>query len=69
MQSILQNWNIIRVIRLLAGIVLLGYGYSIVDWLIILIGFTLSVMAITNSGCNPIFGRSCDTDLKKDIEH
>ena len=67
MQTVLKNWNIIRTIRLIAGISLLAYGYSIMDWLIIMIGFALGLMALTNSGCNP-FTRSCDVNLKKDSE-
>ena len=67
MQAILKNWNFIRTIRLLAGFALLVYGYSIMDWLIILIGFMLGMMALTNSGCSP-FSRSCDVDIKKDSE-
>ena len=67
MQTVLKNWNFIRTIRLVAGIALLAYGYSIMDWLIIMSGFALSLMAITNSGCNP-FTRSCDVDFKKDSE-
>jgi hypothetical protein len=67
MQTVLKNWNVIRAIRLIAGITFLAYGYSIMDWLIIMIGFALGLMALTNSGCNP-FTRSCDVDLKKDNE-
>ena len=67
MQTILKNWNVARTIRLTAGIALLAYGYSIMDWLIIMIGFALGLMAITNSGCSP-FSRSCDVDIKKESE-
>lgn len=67
MQTILKNWNFIRAIRLVAGIILMVYGYSIMDWLIMMIGFAFGLMAITNSGCNP-FTRSCDVDLKQDSE-
>ena len=67
MQTILKNWNFVRTIRLIAGIALLAYGYSIMDWLIIMMGFVLGIMAITNSGCNP-FSRSCDIEIKKDRE-
>ena len=67
MQTVLKNWNVIRAIRLIAGISLLAYGYSIMDWLIMMIGFAFGLMAITNSACNP-FTRSCDVDLKKDSE-
>jgi len=67
MQTILKNWNLVRIIRLVLGFGLLGYGYFITDWLLILIGIVLGFMAITNSGCNP-FGGSCDVNYKKDIE-
>ena len=67
MQTILKNWNYTRIIRLIAGIALLAYGYAIMDWLIIMIGLALGLMAITNSGCSP-FSRSCDVDFKKDSE-
>ena len=68
MPTILKNWNFIRTVRLFAGIALLAYGYSIMDWLIMLIGFTLGIMALTNSGCSP-FSRSCDVNIKQDSEH
>ena len=67
MQAVLKNWNFIRAIRLLAGIALLVYGYSIMDWLIILIGFTLGIMALTNSGCSP-FSSSCEVNPKEEDE-
>jgi len=66
MQTILKNWNFVRIIRLIAGIALLAYGSSIMDWLIMMIGFTLGIMALTNSGCSPF--SSCDVDIKKDRE-
>ena len=65
MTDILKNWNFIRTIRLVAGMALLTYGYIIMDWLIIMIGLTLGIMALTNSGCNP-FTRSCEIDSKNE---
>jgi hypothetical protein len=67
MQTILNNWNFIRTVRLVVGISLIAYGYSIMDWLIIMIGFALGLLALTNSGCNP-FTRSCDVNINKDSE-
>ena len=67
MQAILKNWNAIRIVRLVAGVFVLGYGISIVDWLLILIGFTLGMMAIFNTGCSP-FSQSCAVDIKKKDE-
>jgi hypothetical protein len=68
MQSILKDWSFIRVIRLLAGVGLIGYGYSIMDWLIIMIGAALCLMAVTNSGCSP-FSNSCEVKVKQEDEH
>ncbi len=65
MQAILKNWNLIRIIRLLTGVALLAYGYSIMDWLIIMLGFFLGAMAVANAGCNP-FTNSCKVDVSKD---
>jgi 1,4-dihydroxy-2-naphthoate octaprenyltransferase len=67
MQAILKNWNLIRMIRLVAGIAVLGYGMSVVDWLLILIGFTLGIMAIFNTGCSP-FSSTCEVDTEKKNE-
>ena len=53
---------------MLAGVGLVGYGYSIMDWLIIMIGVALSLMAVTNSGCSP-FSNSCEVKVKKEDEH
>ena len=67
MQSIIRDWNFIRIIRLIAGVYLLSYGYSIMDWLIIMIGAALALMAVTNSGCSPFFNR-CEMKVKEEDE-
>ena len=68
MQAILKNWNFVRTIRLIAGVSLLVYGYTIMDWLVIMIGIALGLMAITNSGCSP-FSNSCEVKVKEEDEH
>ena len=67
MQSIIKDWNFIRIIRLVAGVYLVGYGYSIMDYLIIMIGAVLALMAVTNSGCSP-FSNSCEVKVKEEDE-
>ena len=67
MQSIIKDWNFIRIIRLVAGVYLVGYGYSIMDYLIIMIGAALALMAVTNSGCSP-FSNSCEVKVKEEDE-
>ena len=65
MQALLKNWHLLRAIRLIAGIVLFVYGQSIMDWLIIMIGIALGLMAITNSGCSP-FSADCKVDYSRE---
>ncbi len=36
----------------MGGVAFLAYGYSIMDGLIIMIGFFLGTMALANAGCN-----------------
>ncbi len=64
MQALLKGWSVIRLIRLVAGVAILGYGYSIMDWLLIMIGVTLAIMSLANAGCGP-FASSCATDYKE----
>ena len=52
---------------MVAGVYLLGYGYSIMDWLVIMIGAALALMAVTNSGCSP-FSNSCEVKVKEEDE-
>jgi hypothetical protein len=59
MEAFLRNWNFTRIIRLIASVALLAYGYAIMDWLIIMIGLYLGLMAVFNAGCNP-FTRTCN---------
>lgn len=67
MQTILKNWTPIRIVRLIAGIVILGYGITIIDWPLILIGSVIGAMAIANTACGP-FSNSCDIEPKKKNE-
>jgi len=64
MSGFFGNWNFLRIVRLLAGGGLLVYGYRQMDWPLLLIGFMLALMAVTNSGCSPFDNRACDIDRR-----
>jgi hypothetical protein len=68
MPSFFSNWNFFRVLRLLAGMAILVYGYERMDWLLIMIGSTFSVMAIANTQCGP-FASSCKVDHKEEEQN
>ena len=64
MSGFFSNWHFLRILRLLAGGGLLVYGYLQLDWPLLFIGFMLSLMAVTNSGCGPFGSRSCNIDTR-----
>jgi hypothetical protein len=64
MNSILTNWNFFRGLRLVAGVTILVYGYTDMDWPLILLGSMFAFMAITNSQCGP-FSNSCNVVYKE----
>ena len=63
MKKYLSGWGFSRVLRLVAGLAILGYGYSNIDWALIIFGSMIAIMGITNSGCGP-FSNSCEIDPK-----
>jgi hypothetical protein len=65
MRSFFSNWNFFRILRLVVGIGILAYGYTIMDWLLIMIGATLAIMSLANAGCSP-FSNSCAVDIQEE---
>ena len=63
MKAIFQGWNFFRTLRLVLGVGILVYGYSEMDWLLMMIGSAFSVMAIANTACGP-FASNCQVDYK-----
>lgn len=47
----LDNWNIIRVFRLLVGIIIIVQAVVSKDFLLAIAGFAFTVMALFNIGC------------------
>lgn len=51
MKTYLQNWNFIRAVRLVLGIVILVQGIMAKEYMYGMAGLLLSGMAIANIGC------------------
>ena len=68
MQAIFSNWNFSRIIRLVAGIAILTYGYLEMDWLLMMIGVTFGFMAVANTACGP-FSNNCKVDYKEKTDN
>lgn len=48
---ILKNWNFLRIIRLLLGVMLLGQSFQIHSWALGLLGGLFVFQSLTNTGC------------------
>jgi len=68
MDTFLKNWNFFRTFRLVAGVAILIYGYTEMDWLLMMIGTTFGAMAIANTACGP-FSNNCAVDYKDKKQH
>gem|GEM_PF-4089250 len=58
LKSIVMGWNWVRLFRLAFGILVLYNGLIAMDWLLIIIGGSLSFLAVFNLGCGLTSG-SC----------
>lgn len=65
MKNILSNWNFMRALRLLLGVIIIVQGYQAHEWMYAMAGVLLSSMAIANIGCCGVGG--CNVPFKKDI--
>jgi hypothetical protein len=64
LQTILSNWNTIRVLRLVLGLLALGAAFSEHDKLMGLLGTVFTLQAVFNVGCCGSSG--CSTNYKND---
>jgi len=62
MKTLWQHWNIVRVVRLVLGLLMVAQGFSWQSPLIGISGGLLIVTALLNVGC---FGRSCSISPSK----
>jgi hypothetical protein len=64
MKNILSNWNFMRALRLLLGIIILVQGLQAKEWMYAFAGVLLSGMAIANIGCCGVGG--CQVPTRKE---
>ena len=61
MKKYLQNWNLIRVLRLAFAIVVIVQGFQVHEWLLVILGGIFSLMPLMNVGCGSTSG--CSTSF------
>ena len=59
---LLQNWNIIRIIRIIMGIGIMYQGFSVGDKSIGFLGLIFTLLPLFNQGCCGVGG--CETPTK-----
>jgi len=62
-QTIFSNWNIVRVLRLVLGVLALSAAFSEKDKIMGLLGTIFTIQAIFNIGCCGATG--CSTNYKE----
>ena len=63
MKNILANWNFMRALRLILGIIILVQGIQANEFMYAIAGLLLSGMAIANIGCCGVGG--CNVPYRK----
>lgn len=63
MKNFLNNWNIMKVIRLVLGIFIIIQGVIEQQWLLVGLGGLFSLMSLMNIGCCSVSG--CNTPIIK----
>lgn len=51
--TLLKDWNIFRIIRLVIGIAALGQALILGEWLLAIAGALIAGMALANMSCGP----------------
>lgn len=65
-QTLLGNWNFMRVIRLVLGIFIIVQAAMIKDWTMGLLGVFFTALPVLNIGCCGT--GACTTPPKKNVE-
>jgi hypothetical protein len=63
MKTILANWNIFRLARLILGLAVVVSGIMDHEWMFAVAGGFLCLFALTNTGC---CGNGCGVAISKD---
>lgn len=61
MRTILQGWNVMRIVRLVLGVAILVQGTIAKDTLQIVLGLALGGLAVANIGCCGVGGCTVNT--------
>lgn len=65
MKTLLQNWNLMRFVRLVFGVLSIVQGFMVHDIALKIAGVLLSITAIVNVGC---CGSSCAINIRKPVK-
>jgi hypothetical protein len=63
MKNILSNWNFMRALRLILGVIIIFQGIQQQEWMYAFAGVLLSGMALANIGCCGVGG--CHVPTRK----
>ncbi|MEI7628850.1 MAG: hypothetical protein WCJ80_11445 [Bacteroidota bacterium] len=64
MKNILSNWNFMRAVRLILGVIIIVQGIEAKEWMYAFAGILLSGMAVANIGCCGVGG--CQVPTRKE---
>lgn len=62
MKDYLRNWNVIRAIRLVFGIVIMVQAFHYSEWGLLLLGGVFTALPLFNIGCGSTQG--CATNIR-----
>lgn len=51
MKNYLRNWNLMRIIRLVLGVVVIVQGIQANEWMLVVLGGLFTLMPVFNIGC------------------
>lgn len=63
MRKYLANWTLIRLIRFAFGIFIVIHGIDTMQWILIITGALLTLLALFNLGCSS--SQSCSSTVTK----
>ena len=63
MKNYLSNWNLMRIIRLILGIVIIVQGFQAHQWMFVALGGLFTLMPLFNVGCCSTVG--CGTNYSQ----
>lgn len=65
-EIVFSDWNAMRILRLIIGVLILIQGINMNEWIMIILSSTIMLQAIFNTGC--CSSGSCYNNTKTDIK-